>query len=108
MGPWRENVYCKQQTQTSLHSLIITFVIPFFESSISKLATGEISIYSYSLWLRRLVWVSLSQKPKDRFCHVEAQLIICPFASQEGFQDLHEDKPEKKKQKAGILQGKVK
>ena len=65
------------QAQTSLHSLISTFVIPFLESVIYKLAAGEISIFLASLsswrdWFNTL----FVGHPKDRFSRDKAQLLF--------------------------------
>ena len=56
-------------------SLISDFVICFLESSISKLATGEISTFKLvSVAKETVLSLALLETPEDRFCCVEAQL----------------------------------
>ena len=58
-------------------SLISTFVIGLLESTISKLATSEISIFKlvFVAWETSLS-LAFVRNPEDRFCGVEAQFIF--------------------------------
>ena len=52
------------------------------ESTISGLATSEISIFQQvSVAEETGLGLALLQTPKDRFCHVEAHIIVTPLAT---------------------------
>ena len=58
-------------------SLINAFVIRVLESTISKLATSEISVFLIvSVAEQDGLKLTLSENPEDRFCRDEAHIIV--------------------------------
>ena len=69
---------CQQQRRNQLehpHSLSSAFVIRFWESAISKLATSKISVYELVSVAEQTGFLRNSE---DRFCRVAAKMInVC-------------------------------